>query len=224
MNLCIDFLYEQVFVRLDVCQIIGIQCIWCVHKRYFIHNSWCDCPIICLFSEHPCIGSSSVKFHDECGASSSTSVKFRVGVPREKLERVRENDADEFPSFVTKEGNPELWRPFFDEIGCDPASISLFFTLNGCTNDGPKCANNILAGLLKKLSDAHNPRSNKVGNYSALLQNTCGNIMRVLEEENAWSMTFTWTVSRRLQDAMRWAFYRCTLWLLAVRLCRFRSP
>ena len=59
------------------------------------------------------------------------------GVPREKLERVREYDNDDFPSYVTKEWNPELWRPFLDEIGCDPASISLFITLNGCTNDGP---------------------------------------------------------------------------------------
>ena len=64
-------------------------------------------------------------------------------VPRELLERVREYDDDDFPSYVTKEWNLELWRPFLDEIGCDPASISRFFTLNGCTNDGPKCANNI---------------------------------------------------------------------------------
>ena len=104
-------------------------------------------------------------------------------VPRQLLERVREYDDDEFPPFVTKEWNPELWRPFLDEVVCDPASRSLFFTLNGCTNDGPKCANNILAGLLKKLSDAQNPRSNKVGNYSALLQNTCGNKVRFLEEK-----------------------------------------
>ena len=105
------------------------------------------------------------------------------GVPREILERVREYDDDDFPSYVTKEWKPELWRPFLDEIGCDPASISLFFTLNGCTNDGPKCANNILAGLLKKRQDAHNPRSNKVGNPSAWLQTTCRNKTRFLKEK-----------------------------------------
>ena len=127
------------------------------------------------------------------------------GVPREILVRFREYD-DDFPSFVAKEWNPELRRPFLDEIGCDPASISLFFTLNGCTEDGPKWSNNILVGLLKKRQDAHNPTSNKVGNYSALLQNTCGNMLRTLKNDGeqkkfAKAMIFTWTVSRRLQDA-----------------------
>ena len=106
------------------------------------------------------------------------------GVPRCILDRLQQF-GDDFPLYVTQQWDPELWRPFLDEIGCDPASIRLFLTLNGCTEDGPKCANNILAGLLKKLSDAHNPRSNKVSNCSALLQNTCGNMMRVLEEKNA---------------------------------------
>ena len=53
------------------------------------------------------------------------------GVPREILERFWEYDDDDFPSYVTQQWDPELWRPFLDEIRCDPASISLFFTLNG---------------------------------------------------------------------------------------------
>ena len=70
-------------------------------------------------------------------------------------------------------------------IGCDHKSIKQFFALNQCTEDGPKCANNVLAGFLKKLQDSHNPRSIKVRNPSALLETTCRNMIDYLEEKNS---------------------------------------
>ena len=76
-------------------------------------------------------------------------------------------------------------------IGCDHTSIKQFFALNQCTEDGPKCANNVLAGFLKKCQDSHNPRSIKALNPRALLETTCRNMMRFLEEKSAGSMTFT---------------------------------
>ena len=102
------------------------------------------------------------------------------GVPRCILDRLQQY-GNNFPSYVTQQWDPEKWRPFLNEVGCDQQLIRLFFDLNRFTEDGPKCANNILAGFLKKRQDGHNPRSNKVGNPSAWLQTTCRNMMRFLE-------------------------------------------
>ena len=71
-------------------------------------------------------------------------------------------------------------------IGCDHKSIKQFLALNQCTEDGPKCANNVLAGFLKKLQDSHNPTSIKVRNPSALLETTCRNMIDYLEENRCW--------------------------------------
>ena len=70
------------------------------------------------------------------------------------------------------------------ELGIDRSAFALLVELNNCSYKGHECANNVIAGLLKKGQDAVNPLAGKIHNISALLTATCRRMILLLQEEN----------------------------------------
>ena len=68
------------------------------------------------------------------------------------------------------------------EHGLDRSAFALLIELNNCSVKGQECANNVIAGLLKKRQDAFNPLAKPVGNSSAYLTATCKKMIRLLEQ------------------------------------------
>ena len=69
------------------------------------------------------------------------------------------------------------------EHGIDRSAFALLLELNNCSVKGQECANNVIAGLLKKRQDAVNPLARKIDNINALLTSTCKRMLLCLKEE-----------------------------------------
>ena len=89
-----------------------------------------------------------------------------------------------YPSYVTDTWDLSCWREILKgKLGLDDGAFALLLELNNCSVKGQECANNVIAGLLKKRQDAVNPLARKIDNVNAWLTSTCKKMLLCLKEE-----------------------------------------